>query len=227
MTNAAKRLDAELLQARWVLGRLGGEELVSQAVLALEQGFDGAALRQLAGLNKAATRDLGNLPERAFSEMGLMRSDRAHAISFLSSRAANLTNPLVFSLVQSFPGISMRWRGHLANWAGEPAGAYNDMAEFVHYVVEDLYEKNQADEIHRVFDTLETLFVNGDRATRDLLGFGFFETLQNFASWRPYGNEVFVQFLRPMSKQCWQEIRGQWKGKSNLMDVIKAERHRD
>jgi hypothetical protein len=72
---------------------------------------------------------------------------------------------------------------------------------------------------------LETLFAEGSRETRDLIGLGFFETLHNVASWRPYGNTVFEPFLGPMSKQVWKEIRRIWQGKSNLMDVIRAERN--
>jgi hypothetical protein len=86
-------------------------------------------------------------------------------------------------------------------------------AEFVHFVVEDLYERRKLDEIGRVFQLLEKLFAEGDQTIRDLIGLGFFETMQNFASGRPYGNKVFEEFLGPMSKQCWAEIRRQWARK--------------
>ena len=57
-----------------------------------------------------------------------------------------------------------------------------DMAEFVHFVVEDLYEKGNLGETRRVFDLLEKLLVEADEETRNLIGLGFFEDLQNFAS---------------------------------------------
>jgi hypothetical protein len=50
------------------------------------------------------------------------------------------------------------------------------MAEFVHFVVEDLYEKGNLNEMRRVFDCLERLFTESNQATRDLIGLGFFET---------------------------------------------------
>jgi hypothetical protein len=224
MTGPQSRLDPELLQARWVLGSLDAEELVSGAMLALEQGFDGSALRQLAGLEGSAMRDLGALPERAFVEMGLKRCDNDQAVSLLLARGPTLTSPTVCVLVEAFPEFSTRWRKHLADWGGEPAGSYNDMAKFVHFVVEDLYEKELTGEVRRAFELLETLFVEGDQPTRDLIGLGFLETLQNVASWRPYGNRAFEQFLGPMSTRCWKEIQRQWSGKSSLMDVIRSER---
>jgi hypothetical protein len=44
--------------------RIEPEQFVAIAVSALEQGFDGTALRQLAGLSRPTSRDLGTLPER-------------------------------------------------------------------------------------------------------------------------------------------------------------------
>jgi hypothetical protein len=224
MRTAENKIDPQLLQARWVLGGLAADELVNQAVLALEQGFDGTALRQLAGFVKPSLRDLGALPERAFAEMGLQHCDKDQAVALLIARGPALTSQMIYMLVEKFPDFSERWRKHLANWRGEPAGSYNDMAEFVHFVVEDLYEKEKLDEIGRIFQLLEKFFVEGDQATRDLISLGFFETMQKFASWRPYGNRVFEEFLGPMSKQSWAEIRRKWAGKSSLMDVIRSER---
>jgi hypothetical protein len=100
------------------------------------------------------------------------------------------------------------------------------MAEFVSFVIEDLYEKDRIDEVRRAFQLLEMLFVEGNQQTRDIVGLGFFESLQNVASWTPYGNKVFEQFLGPTSKQVWREIRIMWVGKSSLMDVVRAEQRR-
>jgi len=133
----------------------------------------------------------------------------------------------MLTLVEAFPNFAGRWREHLAWWGGEPAGTYNDMAELVHFVVEDLYEESRLDEVRRVFELLEKLFADGELDTRNLIAGGFFETLQCFASWRPYGNRVFEQFLGPMSEQCWREIEQMWVGKSSLMDVIRSERQRE
>ena len=219
-------MDPQLLQARWILGGVAPEEWVNQAISALDQGFDGNALRQLAGLVRPTQAELGHLPERALAEMGLAPCDKERAVFYSRvARGATLTSDPILSLVEGFPTFSARWRKHLEYWRGEPAGNYIDMAEFVHFVVEDLYENGNLDEMQRFFDCLERLFIDGNQETRDLIGLGFFETLQNFASWRPYGNTVFEPFFGPISKQVWKEIRDNWKGKSSLMDVIRAERN--
>ena len=225
MAESRARFDPQLLQARWVLRDVEADEWVDQAVLALEQGFDGTALRQLAGLMNPDGRDLGRLPDRALAEMGLDPCNKEDAVSLLEARGASLTGETMLTLVETFPAFRPRWRQHLGHWAGKPAGQYYDMGEFMHFVVEDLYEKGNLDELQRVFDCLEKFFAEGNQDTTDLIGIGFFEKLRNFASWRPYGSAVFEPFFGPMSREVWEEIRQMWQGKSSLMDVIRAERN--
>jgi hypothetical protein len=131
---------------------------------------------------------------------------------------------VVASLLEAFPDFAKRGEKYVASWGGEASGSYVDMAGFVNFVVEDLNEKGNLDETKRAFQFLEQLLTGATQRTRDLIGLGFFETLRNFASWRPGGNEVYEQFLGPISKQIWGELQVMWTGKSNLMDVIRAER---
>jgi hypothetical protein len=97
------------------------------------------------------------------------------------------------------------------------------MAEVVHFVVEDVYEKGNLDETRRIFKFLEQQLVDADEETRNLIGLGFFETLQCFASWQQGGNRVYEQFLGPISREIWIDLQRMWVGKSSLADVIRAE----
>jgi len=223
MTGFEGKLDWEVLQARWILGGIEPREFVDLAIYALQRGFDGPALQQIAGLSNPTSRDLGNLPERAFADMGLKPMDQDGAAGFLIERGEPATSPVVSTLRQAFPDFSDRWKKHIMWWGGNPAGSYNDMAEFVHFVVEDVYEQGKLDETRRVFEHLEKLLVGAHEENRNLIGLGFFETLQNVTSWRPGGNKVYEQFFGPISKQTWGELQRMWAGKSSLMDVIRAE----
>jgi hypothetical protein len=133
-------------------------------------------------------------------------------------------SPVVAALLQAFPNFAERWRKYVESWDGNPPGSYIDMAEFVHFVVEDLHEKGNLDETRRAFQFLEQLLIESNQSTKDFIGLGFFETLQNVASWRPGGNAVYEQFCGPLSKQIWRELQAMWAGKSSLMDVLRAER---
>jgi hypothetical protein len=223
MSGLGSNLDPKLLQARWVLGGIEPEQFVAIAVSALEQGFDGTALQQLAGLSRPTSSDLGTLPERVFAAMGLKPINRDEAVALLLARGEPSTSPVISTLRQAFPDFEDRWKKHIAWWSGNPAGSYNDMAEFVDFVIEDVHEKGKLDETRRVFQFLEKVLVEGDQETKDLIGLGFFETLQNVASHRPQGNRAYEQFFGPTSKKIWSELQKMWAGKSSLMDVIRAE----
>lgn len=222
MSRLETNFDPELLQARRVLGGIEPEQFVAIAVSALEQGFDGTALQQLAGLSQPTLRDLGNLPAKAFAEMGLKPIDRNEAVTLLLANACR--NPAISALREAFPDFGERWKESVASWRGNPGGPYSDMAQFAHFVIEDTYEKGKLDETRRAFELMEKLLVEADQETTDLIGFGFFETLQNVASHRPRGNKPYEQFLGPKSEKIWSELRKMWAGKSSLMDVIRAER---
>jgi hypothetical protein len=223
MSGSTNKLDPELLQARWVLGGIDPEQFLQIAVLALEQGLDGPALQQLAGLTRPTLSDLGTLPAKVFEGMGLKPIDQNEAVALLIARGVPSASPVILALRQAFPDFGDRWKKHITFWGGNPAGSYNDMAEFVDFVVEDLYEKGNLDETRRVFQLLESLLVDADQETKNLIGLGYFETLQNFASHRPQGNKVYEQFFGPISKNIWRELQRMWAGKSSLMDVIRAE----
>ena len=126
-------------------------------------------------------------------------------------------------LIAEFPGFRPRWEKHLEFWKGEPAGGCNDIAQFVHFVVQDLYPSGNTEDLQRAFDLMEHWIVNGNQNLRDLIGIGFLEDLQNVASWQAFGKEAFIPFLGPQCRQAWNEIERTWAGKTSLMEVIRAE----
>jgi hypothetical protein len=193
------------------------------AVSALQNGFDGSALRELASLTHPTSREFGTLPAKAFAEMRLKPIDKDAAVSILIDRGEPSTSPVIAVLRKTFPDFSERWRKYILECSGTSFGSFAEMAEFVHFVVEDLYEKGNLDETRRAFDLFEQLLVGADEETENLIALGFFETLQCFASWRPGGNKVYEQFFGPKSRQIWSELRELWAGKSSLMEVMRAE----
>jgi hypothetical protein len=224
MNGSKHNLNVQGLQARWVLGDLGPEELVQAAVIALQQGLEGVALQQLAGLSHPAARDLGTLPARAFAEMGLQSINKDEAISFLVDHIEPETNSVIPDFRDAFPDFMPRWKKYVAREGGASLGAYIDMGEVVDFAVEDLYERGNFDETRRVFQYFEQQLVGADQETRNLIGLGFFETLQCVASWRLGGNHDYEQFLGPMSREIWVELQRMWSGKNSLADVIRGER---
>lgn len=52
-------------------------------------------------------------------------------------------------LVAEFPGFRPRWEKHLEFWEGEPAGNYNDITQFVYFVVKDLFLNGELEQVLR------------------------------------------------------------------------------
>jgi hypothetical protein len=119
-------------------------------------------------------------------------------------------------LVAEFPDFRPRWEKHLEFWEGEPAGNYNDITQFVYFVVRDVYPSGKTEEVQQAFDLMEYWLKNGNESVRELIVIGFLEDLQNLASRQGFGKEAFVPFLGPKSREAWDELERFWGGKSNV-----------
>jgi len=126
-------------------------------------------------------------------------------------------------LLDACPGFRPRWEEHVASWNGEPAGVYNDIGEFVAYLL-DTYEQGQMDSVRSAFNILERFLMEGDAETKERAVIGFIEDIQNASSWRSFGAKAFLPFLGPHSQVGWAEVERMWRGKSSLADVIREER---
>jgi len=126
-------------------------------------------------------------------------------------------------LVAEFPAFRPRWEEHLQYWNGEPAGTYNDIAEFARFVVKDLYPAGSTEEMQRAFDIMEEFLVIGNPKLQDLVVIGFLEDVQIIASWQPFGEAAFIPFLGQKSRAAWDELERVWAGKTSLMEVLEAE----
>lgn len=124
-------------------------------------------------------------------------------------------------LLERCPEFAHIWEEHAK---GEMAdvGIYTDVAEFVHFLV-DQFERGNLDLMPRAFKAVEDLFDEGDSEVQQVAALGILETLQCVASWKPFGKGAFVPFLGPKSQKEWDQLVEIWRGKSSLMDVIRAE----
>jgi hypothetical protein len=64
---------------------------------------------------------------------------------------------------------------------------------------------------------MESQLEGSSQDTRDLIGYGFFETLQNVASHQPEGYAPFEQFPGHISEKIWGEIQRTWAGQIELI----------
>jgi hypothetical protein len=133
-----------------------------------------------------------------------------------------LRRDLIEPLLAACPSFRPRWEQHLADWHGEDAGIYNDLAVFAHHLV-DSYAADRTAEFAAVFQLIERLLSQGPEELREPLSLGLLEDLQVIGSHHPFGGDAFLPWLGPESRRAWQEISKLWEGKPSLADVIRTE----
>lgn len=124
-------------------------------------------------------------------------------------------------LLKRCPEFGPAWKEHQKGITAE-IGPYIDVAEFVHFIL-DSYENENRELVTRAFQAVEDLLIEGDSSVQEITALGILETLQCSASWKPYGNKAFIQWLGPKSRAEWDELIEIWRGKKSLADVVRAE----
>lgn len=122
------------------------------------------------------------------------------------------------------PEFEVRWVEHLSDWEGndENRGIYNDMAEIARFIV-DLFEIEKTESFKEIFSNVEKYMNNEDAELVGVIKVGLLEDIQTIASNRDFGHNVFEKWLKPKSKQAWDDIERIWNGKGSLMDFIRSE----
>ena len=131
---------------------------------------------------------------------------------------------VVALLLEASPSARPAWEEHLASWKGEQAGDFNGAAVFAHHIV-DCYANEATADFGALFATLERILCEGDEEARSLAAFGVLEDVQTVSSHRPFGPDVFVEWLGPKSRDAWDQIAALWRaGGGSLAGVTRYER---
>jgi hypothetical protein len=120
----------------------------------------------------------------------------------------------VYEVVPAFldvcPSMGPAWAEHLEFWKGEiERGGYNDVEVIAHHLV-DRYEVGDLSEFPSAFALLERCLEEGDDEGQGLAIVGVIEVIQNIASHRPFGPEVFYEWLGTRSRAAWDELCRFW-----------------
>ena len=109
-------------------------------------------------------------------------------------------------IIASAPRFRTRWEAFLKEWETEPSLPYYlAMGDLAHYVVEN-YAQGTTKEFPELFSTVEASLQSPDPEFENLITVGFFEDIQNIASHREFGDDVFRQWLGTRSAVIWDEI---------------------
>jgi hypothetical protein len=118
---------------------------------------------------------------------------------------------VVPAFLAACPGLVPAWQEHLAVWGGEDdRGFYNDVAVIAHHLV-DRFGQGDLSEFPAAFALLERCLAEGDPPVREVATVGIIEDIQNVASHRPFGPQVFLDWLGPLSRSAWDEMCQFWQ----------------
>jgi len=117
----------------------------------------------------------------------------------------------VETIIATVPDFEPRYQRFLAEWQGEDTPWYLAMGELAHYIVES-YEQGTTAQYQKLFSAVEHVLQNGDGEIQNLIWVGLLEDIQNIASHRSFGPDVFRVWLGPQSLIAWDEVnRGMQK----------------
>ena|ERR1700731_593577 len=134
-------MNLDSVNAQWSLGLYPPEKMPMLAVWALEQGFDGPALRELAGLTNPTRSCEGALIERALRELGKEPLDSFNAGRVL---ALLLCDEIVSGKISPYEGARRIWSTY------DSCGMPKSLIPFVGYASEwedDLDHRDHYDKL--------------------------------------------------------------------------------
>lgn len=88
---------------------------------------------------------------------------------------------------------------------------YMDIGEIARFILTK-FKAKQYETLKVLFDKVETLLIECDSETENLIVIGLFESLQNICGTETDYHFVFNPWLRPISKEKWDKLIDSWEG---------------
>jgi len=117
-------------------------------------------------------------------------------------------------LVSVFPNLKLNWESYVKseyeNYSEERLD-YVDIGEIIRYII----EKKKCDDtsqFEEFFNRVETILVNGDDYTKELIVIGLLEGIQNVCGFDVDYYTGFNDWLKPETKRAWEELIHFWEG---------------
>jgi hypothetical protein len=126
------------------------------------------------------------------------------------------------TIIATLPDFQPRYETFLADWQGEDTPWYLAMGELAHYIVES-YEQANTAQYQQLFSAVEHVLQKGDSEIKNLIWVGLLEDIQNIASHRRFGPDVFRKWLGPQSLIAWDEVN---RGMQKVAEWA-SQQHRD
>jgi hypothetical protein len=177
--------DPHLTAAEWYLGTLGSEELPEFARTALEKGYDGKNLAQLAVLVKPTKRDVDPLIAGAFRELAVTfpatKNEAAlWMVTSVKARASSVditSVNLVGKLLSALPELDKQYTEELKEYNGLPGNYWVFAVIFKPALIKQITTGEITDFVRRCSAFIEQVCSGKDREAINVLWIEIFEWL--------------------------------------------------
>jgi hypothetical protein len=214
-------IDPHLTAAEWYLGGFDSERLPEIAREAIEHGWDGKNLAQLAALVKPTKRDVEGLVDGALRELGVaapLSRDEA-ALWILGSVKTSAGSPditalnLVGKLLTALPELEKPYLERLKSYCGHP-GNYEAVFDYLRPALKEHIAKGgHTDFLRRSSSFIEQVCSSGDLEAINVLWIEIFEWLVH----SPAGELKFLwPILGPSTKAKIKEVAFRRRETKNL-----------
>ena len=128
------------------------------------------------------------------------------------------------TLVAASPAFAGEWEAFRREWAeSEELPLYLALSAFARHVVA-LLEANDVDRLHRVFEAVEALHVEGDEYVSAAATVGLLEDLQNTNLHSTTEPEQLRPFLGTESGRCWDRLASFWLAVGSVTEAASKRR---
>jgi len=191
-------IDPNLIAAEWYLGGMNSERLPEVACEAIEHGYDGNNLVQLAALVKPTKRDVEGLVDGALRELGVtapLSTDEAALLILGSVKARTASGKitalnLVGKLLTAFPELEKTYVEEVKSYYGLPGNYWVFAVILKPVLTVQIAMKDSADFVRRIAQFFEQVCTSGDNEAVNVLWIEVFE-------WFVHSQTGELKFLWP------------------------------
>lgn len=120
-----------------------------------------------------------------------------------------LNNEQIINMFSSLIANNEEWEDHKKDNPDYNENIYFTLGEIARYVLSAI-QSNDTNTLKKIFDSIEFIFITGDKVSQEKISTGFIEPLQNNMLNSSIALSSLDTFLNPQTKEVWNEIISGW-----------------
>lgn len=123
-----------------------------------------------------------------------------------------LNNEQIINMFSPLTSNNEEWEEHKKDNPDYIENIYFTLGEISRYIFDALKNNDNAN-LKKIFDSIELVFIAGDKVSQEKICTGLIESLQNNMLNSGINPSSLNDFLNPQTKLAWEEINTGWNNK--------------